>query len=79
MDAPRIDSAQKARAEVARRAAMGLSYIKVYDGLSREAYFAISDECRKRGLKMVGHIPDSIRASEVARAGQGRSSIWTAS
>jgi hypothetical protein len=35
---------------VARRAAMGLSYIKIYDGLSREAYFTIADECRRRGL-----------------------------
>ena len=56
--------------KIARRAAMGLTYIKIYDGLSREAYFAIADECRKRGLQMVGHIPDRISASEVARAGQ---------
>ena len=70
MDAPAFDDARQARAEVARRAAMGLSYIKIYDGLSREAYFAIADECRKRGLQMVGHIPDRISAREVARAGQ---------
>jgi hypothetical protein len=70
MNAPRIDSARTARAEVARRAAMGLSYIKIYNGLSRESYFAIADECRRRGLQMVGHIPDSVSASEVARAGQ---------
>src|SRR5579883_3442083 len=70
MDAPAIADERQARAEVARRAAMGLTYIKIYDGLSREAYFAIADECRKRGLQMVGHIPDAISASEVARAGQ---------
>lgn len=70
MDAPAIGNASQARAEVARRAAMGLSYIKVYNGLSRDAYFAIADECRKRGLQMVGHIPDQISASEVARARQ---------
>jgi hypothetical protein len=70
MDAPAIDDERQARAEVARRAAMGLSYIKIYNALSREAYFAIADECRKRGLQMVGHIPDRISASEVARAGQ---------
>ena len=70
MDAPAIDDARQARAEVARRAAMGLSYIKIYNGLSREAYFAIADECRKRGLQMVGHIPDQVSAREVARAGQ---------
>jgi hypothetical protein len=70
MDAPAIADERQARAEVARRAAMGLSYIKIYNALSREAYFAIADECRKRGLQMVGHIPDRISASEVARAGQ---------
>ncbi len=70
MDAPAISTGPEARAEVARRAAVGLSYIKVYNGLSREAYFAIADECRKRGLQMVGHIPDSISALEVAQAGQ---------
>jgi imidazolonepropionase-like amidohydrolase len=61
---------RQARAEVARRAAMGLRYIKVYNGLSRESYFAIADECRRRGLQMVGHIPDRVSAAEVARAGQ---------
>ena len=70
MDGPAIADERQARAEVARRAAMGLSYIKIYDGLSREAYFAIADECRKRGLQMVGHIPDQVSAREVARAGQ---------
>jgi imidazolonepropionase-like amidohydrolase len=70
MDAPAIDDERQARVEVARRAAMGLSYIKIYNGLSREAYFAIADECRKRGLQMVGHIPDQVSAREVARAGQ---------
>lgn len=70
MDAPAIDDARQARAEVARRAAMGLTYIKIYNGLSREAYFAIADECRRRGLQMVGHIPNRVSAREVAGAGQ---------
>jgi hypothetical protein len=70
MDAPAIQDARQARAEVTRRAGMGLSYIKIYNGLSREAYFAIADECRRRGLQMVGHIPDRVSAWEVERAGQ---------
>lgn len=70
MDSPAIQNARQARAEVARRAALGLSYIKIYNGLSREAYFAIADECRKRGLQMVGHVPDQVSAREVASAGQ---------
>jgi hypothetical protein len=32
--------------------------------------FHLADECRKRGLQMVGHIPDQVSAREVARAGQ---------
>ncbi len=70
MDPPVIGNERQARAEVARRTAMGLSYIKIYNGLSREAYFAIADECRKRGLQMVGRIPDRISAEEVALVGQ---------
>jgi cytosine/adenosine deaminase-related metal-dependent hydrolase len=70
MDAPAIANAAQARAEVARRAALGLTYIKVYNGLSREAYFAIADECRRRRLQMVGHVPDRVSAHEAARAGQ---------
>jgi hypothetical protein len=70
MDAPAIQTAQQALKEVARRAAMGTRYIKVGNGLSREVYFAIADECRKRGLQMVGHLPDAVSAPESARAGQ---------
>ena len=70
MDAPAIGDERQARAEVARRAALGTRYIKVDNSLSRAAYFAIADECRKRGLQMVGHIPDRIIAREAARAGQ---------
>lgn len=70
MEPPAIDGERQARAEVARRAAMGMTYIKVSNGLSRQAYFAISDECRRRGLQMVGHVPDRVSAREVGRAGQ---------
>lgn len=70
LDAPAIGNAARARAEVARRAARGMKYVKIYNGLSRDAYFAIGDECRRRGLQMVGHVPDRVSAREAARAGQ---------
>lgn len=70
MDAPAIGNEQQARAEVARRAALGMKYIKVYNGLSRQSYLAVADECRRRGLQMVGHLPDRVTAREAARAGQ---------
>ncbi len=70
MDTPPIASVRDAREEVARRAAMGLKYIKVSSELSRAAYFAIADECRRRGLQLTGHVPDSISVREAAAAGQ---------
>jgi hypothetical protein len=70
LDAPAIGGASQARAAVAQRAAAGVKYIKIYNGLSRDAYFAIADECRRRGLQMVGHVPDRVSAHEAARAGQ---------
>ena len=70
MDAAAIANEVQARAEIARRAAMGTRYIKIYNGLSRDVYFAIAAECRRRGLQMVGHIPDSVSAFEVGLAGQ---------
>lgn len=70
MDAPAIGDERQARAEVARRAALGLTFIKVYNGLSRASYLAIADECRRRGIQMVGHVPDSVSAWEAAEAGQ---------
>jgi len=48
----------------------GVDFIKVYDGLSREAYFAIADEARQQHIPFVGHVPLSFTAAEVSDAGQ---------
>jgi imidazolonepropionase-like amidohydrolase len=40
--------------------------IKVYDGIPREAYFALVDEARRQGLDVVGHRPRAISAVEAA-------------
>jgi imidazolonepropionase-like amidohydrolase len=48
----------------------GADFIKVYDSLSRTAYFAIADESRKQGIPFVGHVPYDISAREAATAGQ---------
>jgi len=48
----------------------GADFIKLQSLLPREAVFAIADEARKQGISFVGHVPDSVRASEVSNAGQ---------
>lgn len=48
----------------------GSDFIKVYDLLPREAYFAIADEAKKQGMVFCGHVPASITAQEASKAGQ---------
>ena len=48
----------------------GADFIKVYSLLPRDAYFAIADEARKRGIPFAGHVPDSVTVAEASDAGQ---------
>jgi hypothetical protein len=61
---------KQARQAVISLKQRGVDFIKVYSLLPREAYFAIADEARKRGMSIAGHTPFSVSASEVADAGQ---------
>ncbi len=59
-----------ARAAVDSLAAGGADFIKVYDRLPRDVYFAIADQAKQRGIPFVGHVPTSVRVAEAADAGQ---------
>ena len=48
----------------------GALVIKVYDRLSREAYFAAADQARRRGIPLVAHVPASVTHVEASNAGQ---------
>ena len=48
----------------------GADFVKVYDMIPREAYFAIADEARKQSIPFAGHAPLSVDAVEAAVAGQ---------
>lgn len=48
----------------------GADFIKVRELISRDAYFAIADECRKLGIPLAGHVPRSVNAFEASDAGQ---------
>jgi imidazolonepropionase-like amidohydrolase len=48
----------------------GADFIKVQSNLSREAYFAIADVCRRGQITFVGHVPDHVTAAEASDAGQ---------
>jgi len=48
----------------------GADFIKVQSNLSREAYFAIAEICRREHIRFVGHVPDHVTAAEASDAGQ---------
>ncbi len=48
----------------------GADFIKLQSLIPREAVFAIAQEARQQGISFVGHVPDSVRASEASNAGQ---------
>jgi imidazolonepropionase-like amidohydrolase len=61
------EDGRKAVDDLKRR---GADFIKVQSLIPREAVFAIGDEAKKQGITFVGHVPDSVRASEASNAGQ---------
>jgi hypothetical protein len=60
-------SARQTAASVKDR---GADFIKVYSLIPRQAYFALADEAKKRGITFAGHVPVSVSAFEVSDAGQ---------
>jgi imidazolonepropionase-like amidohydrolase len=65
-----VRTAAEARAVVDRLADAGADFIKPYENLSREAYFGIMDQARRRGIPVDGHLPFRVTAEEAAAAGQ---------
>ncbi len=65
-----VKTPDQARAAVRSLRQQGADFIKVYDGLSRDAYFAIANEAKKLDLPFVGHIPSAISVREASNAGQ---------
>lgn len=69
-----INTAEEARLKVDSLAAIGVDFIKVHGGLTREIYYAIASEARKLQIPFAGHIPlsttVSVTGEEASEAGQ---------
>jgi imidazolonepropionase-like amidohydrolase len=48
----------------------GADFIKLQSLIPRDAVFAIAEEAHRQGITFVGHVPDSVRASQASNAGQ---------
>jgi hypothetical protein len=64
-----VNNDDEARQAVRRVKREGADFVKVYDLLSRESFFAITAEARTQMLPVVGHLPYTIRAEEASDAG----------
>lgn len=65
-----VRTAQEARAVVNELVESGTDFIKVYENLSREAYFALMDEAQRLSVPVDGHVPFRVTPEEAADAGQ---------
>jgi imidazolonepropionase-like amidohydrolase len=69
-DAYAVETAAQARFAVGLLAAGGADFLKVYNSLPREAYFAIAQESRRLGIPFAGHVPEAVSPAEASEAGQ---------
>lgn len=65
-----VKNPAEAVAAVDKLQADGWDFIKVYDNVPHDAYFAIAAEAQKKHLPFVGHVPLSVTALEASDAGQ---------
>jgi imidazolonepropionase-like amidohydrolase len=63
-------TAEHGRAHVRLLAERGVDFIKIYDELPRDAYFAIADEAGNLGIPIAGHVPVAVQMTEASDAGQ---------
>jgi imidazolonepropionase-like amidohydrolase len=65
-----VATAEDGRRAVRELARRGVDFIKLQSLIPRDAVFAIAEEAKKQGIPFAGHVPDSVRASEMSEAGQ---------
>jgi imidazolonepropionase-like amidohydrolase len=64
-----VANAEQARHAVDSLAAAGADFIKVYSHLSPEAFAAVAEEAKRRGLPFAGHVPGLVSVGDASDAG----------
>lgn len=65
-----VSNAEQARLAVQVLAQTGVDFLKVYNSVPRDAYFAIAEEARAIGIPFAGHVPEAVSTGEASDAGQ---------
>lgn len=64
-----VENAAQARRAAAEQHAADYDFLKVYARLSSEAYDAIVQEARAKGMAVAGHVPDAVGLHAALRSG----------
>jgi len=64
-----VSTPEDGRRAVADLKHRGADFVKLQSLIPRDAVFAIAEEARKQDIPFEGHVPDSVRASEMSAAG----------
>jgi hypothetical protein len=68
-DAFAVTTPEQARAAVRALAARGADFLKIYNSVPRDAFFALAEQARSIGLPFVGHVPEAVSPREASEAG----------
>ena len=71
-----IKTPEEAKMAVRKQADAGVDMIKVYSILEKDVFLAILAEADACGLKVVGHVPESIYIEDAAAAGLDSAEHW---
>jgi len=71
-----LKTPKEAQTAVRQQAEAGADMIKVYSALDRDVFLAIMDEAEKQGIKVVGHVPDTVYLEDAVTAGQSSIEHW---
>jgi hypothetical protein len=65
-----VETREQARFAVRALAQTGVDFLKVYNSIPRDAYFALAAEARAIGIPFAGHVPEAVNPGEASDAGQ---------
>jgi len=65
-----VNNPTEARQAIIFLKEQGVDFITIHNRVSRDAYFALADECRKQKITFAGHVPRGVSAEEASEAGQ---------
>ncbi len=65
-----VTTPEEARQFVDEQKEAGADFIKVYIGVSPDAYFALAERARTTGIPFAGHIPRQVGVADASDAGQ---------